>query len=181
MTRKTILGILLCSAATWELQSQSLNAVQLADGTVYFTQPPSLVKAITTFRNPGVPATYYFTLDLPATAGEPLQRVTFKQQQGSEDIGFNLKHSEAEAEAPSQPRQKLNLGEVTSDPKSHTVSVTFDPPVSPGRTIIIGLHPVGNPLFGGVYLFGVIAFPVGEKVHGQFLGYGRLQFSIPSR
>ena len=181
MIRTTVIGVLLCSTVTWGIQSQSLNAVQLADGTVYFVQPPSLDKAITTFRNPGVPATYYFTLDLPATAGEPLQRVTFKQQQGLEDIRFNLRRSEAEAKAPSQPRQKLSLGEVTSDPKTHTVSVTFDPPVSPGRTVIIGLHPVGNPLFGGIYLFGVTAFPVGEKSHGQFLGYGRLQFSTPSR
>lgn len=31
-------------------------------------------------------------------------------------------------------------------------------------------------MFSGVYLFGVTAFPAGEKSHGQFIGFGRLHF-----
>jgi len=53
--------------------------------------------------------------------------------------------------------------------------VTFDPPVTPGKRSI-GLRPVRNLRFSGVYLFGVTAYPVGEKSHGQFLGFGRLHF-----
>jgi hypothetical protein len=54
--------------------------------------------------------------------------------------------------------------------------VTFDPPVPPGKIITIGLRPTRNPLYDGVYLFRVTAFPPGEKATGQFLGFGRLQF-----
>lgn len=159
--------------------SRPSEAIQLADG-IYFAQPPRLLSATTTFPNPGVWATYYFTLNLSAKAGEPLQRVTFTQEKGRERIRFDLKRSYAFARTPSESKQQLNLGEVTFDREKKMVSVTFDPPVPPGRTVTLGLRSVRNPLYGGVYLFGVTAFPAGEKSHGQFLGFGRLQFSAPS-
>jgi len=176
-----ILGVaLLFFPVIWGVKSQQTLAVQLLDGTVYFTQPPSLEKATTTYRNIDIPSTYYFTLSLPENAGEPLQRVTLTQHKGTEDIEFDLKRTKAEAETLSHSRQPLTLGEVKGDRKTKTVSITFNPPVPPGRTIIIGLHAVRNPLYGGIYLYGVTAFPAGEKSHGQFLGFGRLQFSSPS-
>jgi len=81
MTRLiTVLGVtLLFSTAIWGLKNQPTEAVITADGTVYFALPPSLVKTRTTYRDPAVPSTYYFTLSLPQQAGEPLQRVTFAQ------------------------------------------------------------------------------------------------------
>ena len=171
-----VLGVmLLFSTAIWGAKCQQSLAIQLADGTVYFAEPPSLDKATTTFRAPAVPATYYFTLSLPGNAGEPLQRVTFTQHQGIEDIKFDLKRTNAEATL-SDSRQQLTLGEVIRNRKTKTVSVTFNPPVPPGRWVKIGLRSVSNPLYGGIYLFGVTAFPRGEKSHGQFLGFGRLQF-----
>ncbi|MDJ0617916.1 MAG: DUF2808 domain-containing protein [Calothrix sp. MO_192.B10] len=153
------------------------QAVQLRDGKVYFVQPPRLVKVTTTFNNAQiVGATYYFTISLPENAGEPLQRVTINQHQGIYNIDFRLKKSIAFVGTTSRRGEKIPLKEVTRDKKSRTISITFDPPVSPGKTITIGLKPERNPITGGVYLFGVTAFPVGEKSHGQFMGFGRLHF-----
>lgn len=59
---------------------------------------------------------------------------------------------------------------MTQDRKKQTVILNFDPPVTPGQTITIGLRPVQNPWISGVYLFGVTANPRGEKSHGQFRG-----------
>jgi len=42
--------------------------------------------------------------------------------------------------------------------------------------VTIGVKPRRNPDFGGVYLFGVTAFPAGEKSRGLYLGAGRLHF-----
>ncbi|MDZ4877634.1 MAG: hypothetical protein CLLPBCKN_007069 [Chroococcidiopsis cubana SAG 39.79] len=53
--------------------------------------------------------------------------------------------------------------------------IAFDPPVSPGTTVTVALRAESNP-DGGIYLFGVTAFPAREKSSGQFLGYGRLHF-----
>ncbi|MGB3642285.1 MAG: DUF2808 domain-containing protein, partial [Rivularia sp. (in: cyanobacteria)] len=72
-------------------------------------------------------------------------------------------------------KQKLPL-QITEKRDDKTVSLTFNPPVEPGKTITIALKQIRNPSSEGVYLFGVTAFPVGEKSHGQFLGYGRLHF-----
>ncbi|BAY07233.1 DUF2808 domain-containing protein [Calothrix sp. NIES-2098] len=152
-------------------------AIQLQDGTVYFAEPPRLVSATTTYNEVYVwGATYYFTLNLPENAGEPLQKVTINQREGLDYVRFDLKNTVAFAETSSHTKQKLGLKDATSDRKTRTTSLIFDPPVDPGKTITIALQPRQNPSVSGVYLFGVTAFPAGKKSHGQFLGYGRLTF-----
>lgn len=172
-----LLRTTLVTIAVGGIAAQVAQAIQLRDGTVYFAQPPELVEATTTFK--GVNewgATYYFTLNLPENAGEPLQRLTIIQKEGSSNIRFDLEDSRAFVGTRHRKGTRLTLGEVTREQKTKTVSVIFDPPVSPGQTVTVGLRPVQNPMFSGVYLFGVTAFPQGEKSHGQFLGFGRLHF-----
>ncbi|MEH2418008.1 DUF2808 domain-containing protein [Nostoc sp.] len=153
------------------------QAVQLRDGIVYFVQPPKLVEATTTYKDTNVwGATYYFTINVPENAGEPLQKVTIAQKEGAENIRYDLNDTRAFVGTSDRKETRLKLGPVTNERKTRTVSVNFDPPVTPGQTITIALRPVSNPSFSGVYLFGVTAFPVGEKSHGQFLGFGRFQF-----
>ena len=153
------------------------SAVNAADGTTAFTQPPRLVSASTPYTDTNIlDATYYFTIELPATSGEPLQQVTFSQTEGSQRIRFDQQDSVAFEGTRNHPGPKLALKLTKSDRSSQAVTVTFDPPLPPGRTVTIGIHPVRNPLLDGIYLFGVTAFPPGEKVAGQFLGFGRLQF-----
>jgi Protein of unknown function (DUF2808) len=173
-----IIGIAIATIVGLEgYTSKPSSAIQLQDGTVYFASPPRLVGASTTFNQVYVwGATYYFTLSLPENAGEPLQKITINQREGVDYIRFNLKESVAFEGTSSHEGQKLGLKEANSDSKTQTVSLTFDPPVPPGKTITIALQPQQNPSVAGVYLFGVTAFPIGEKSHGQFLGFGRLHF-----
>ncbi len=153
----------------------SASAVQLADGTVYFNSPPRLAGASTTQNSVYAwSATYYFELEVPENAGEPLQQVTIAQEEGSETVRFSEK--ETEAFEGDRTQNKLGLGAVTSDRKTRAVTVQFNPPVPPGKKVTIALSPERNPAYSGVYLFGVTAFPPGEKTHGQFLGFGRLHF-----
>ncbi len=165
------------TAAIGGVVSEVTQAIELRDGTVYFAYPPDLVDATTTFKAVNVwGATYYFTISVPPNAGEPLQRVTITQREGADDIRFDLEDSRAFVGTRNRKGERLTLGEVTREREKKIVSVTFDPPVTPGKTVTIGLRPVRNPRFSGVYLFGVTAYPVGEKSHGQFLGFGRLHF-----
>ncbi len=167
-------------ASIWGVLSPSSRAIQLADGTVSFEKPPRLIDATTTFDRINVwGATYYFTVSLPENAGEPLGRVTIAQSEGLDKIRFKLDDSEAFEGKPRKKGEKLTLGSVTRDSKTGTVSVTFDPPVPPGKTITIGLEPVRNPFSSGVYLFRIKAFPAGEKAYGLDLGVGRLHFYSP--
>jgi hypothetical protein len=152
-------------------------SIQLQDGTVYFTHTPSLVYSGTTYNSVRVPnPTYYFTIDVPKDAGEPLEKVTINQHQGIENIDFDLRKTSVFVGTKSHEQEKLSLKDVTRDKKTHTVTLTFDPPVTTVGSITIALQPYQNPWSSGVYLFGVTAFPAGAKSYGQFLGYGRLQF-----
>ncbi len=180
MRLKVLLGTAIITATIAVVQVCNFGqsqAIQLQDGTVYFAEPPRLVKAATTYNEVYLwGATYYFTVSLPENAGEPLQKLTINQHEGVDHIHFDLKNSFAFEGTRSHKEQKIELKNVVSDRKTRTVSLTFDPPVSPGQTITIGLKPWQNPTTSGVYLFGVTAFPRGEKSHGQFLGFGRLHF-----
>lgn len=153
---------------------QLAQAAQLADGSVYFLYPPSLLRARVTQGFSRVSSTYYFTLDIPRDAGEPLKRVTITEQTGLENIKFKLK--ETQAFLPSQSKQEIPMEQMTVEQHSRTVSVTFATPITPGQTVTVALRSVQNPAQDGIYLFGVTAFPQGEKTHGQFLGFGRLHF-----
>ena len=68
----------------------------------------------------------------------------------------------------------ITLKSTTFDPNTQTITVIFDPPVPPGNTVSIGLKPVRNPDYGGVYQFGITAYPPGENSPGLYLGVGRL-------
>ncbi|MBD2347162.1 DUF2808 domain-containing protein [Anabaena subtropica] len=178
MRLAVFLGIAIASVAILkECTIPSSQAIQLRDGTVYFVQPPRLVDTATTYNQVNVwGATYYFTVSLPENASEPLQQITIHQHQGVDNIRFDLKNSFAFEGTRSRKGQKIGLKDATNNRQTRTVSITFDPPVSPGKTITIGLKPWQNPAVSGVYLFGITAFPPGEKTHSQFLGFGRLHF-----
>ncbi|MGF1939039.1 MAG: DUF2808 domain-containing protein [Nostoc sp. ChiQUE02] len=176
------------STGLYLLPHSVANAVTLSNGAlaqpavgIAFTQPPRLVSASTPYTDTSVSdTTYYFTLEVPATAGEPLQQVTFNQIQGTEDIEFNQKDTFAFEGTRNSQGSKLALKAVKGDNKQQTVTVIFDTPVQPGKTVTIGLQAYRNPFYDGVYLFGVKAFPSGEQTAGQFLGIGRFQFYAPA-
>lgn len=164
-------------ASLWGVAAPSPEAMQLARATVSFKKPINFIGATTTYNETHVwGARYYFTLSVPENAGEALGRVTINQRQGFEDIRFQVEDTRAFEGKPRSKGDKLTLKEVKKDPQSPTISVTFDPPVKPGTTVTIELRPIRNPSVGGVYIFGVTAFPAVENPYGLYLGVGRLQF-----
>ncbi|MEH1922076.1 DUF2808 domain-containing protein [Nostoc sp.] len=168
------------STGLYLLPHSVADAVTLSNGTIAFAEPPRLVSASTPYRDTSIPnTTYYFTVEVPATAGEPLQQVTFNQIQGSEDIQFNQKDTFAFEGTRNQQGSKLALKTVKGNDKQQIITVTFDTPVAPGKTVTIGLQTYENPFNDGVYLFDVKAFPSGDKTAGQSLGIGRFQFYGP--
>ena len=168
--------LLVLSAGQWFLHDSVANAVT-TDGTIAFAQPPSLVTATTPYTDTSIRgSTYYFTIELPATSGEPLQRVTFTQIQGTEAIRFDRQDTYAFEGTRERQGTKLTLKPGISNYQQQSFTVTLDPPVPPGKTVTIGLRPLRNPISDGVYLFKVMAFPAGHQSTGQAIGIGRLQF-----
>ncbi len=166
-----LLSVGLCS-----IPFSATYVVTQANSAVSSIQPPRLLAATTSYQEAGVrEATYYFTIEVPATAKEPLQQLTFTQIQGLEGILFNEKESHAFEGTPKREGEKLALT-LSTEHQKRTVTVTFAQPVPAGKTVTIGLKPFRNPLYEGVYLFQVRAFPFGQQNNGQYLGTGRLQF-----
>lgn len=175
-------SIFTVSLGAWLLPHLIAHAVTLRDGTVSFVQPPRLISASTPYnRTYEWGTTYYFTIEVPANAGEPLQRVNFNQIQGVDSIEFNPQTTFAFAGTRDRKGITLGINAAKNQSEKQTFAVTFDPPVTPGQTVTVGLKTYQNPSFDGVYLFGVTAFPPGDKAAGQFLGIGRLQFYGSSR
>ncbi len=148
-------------------------AVQFSDGTVQFAGVPRLGKVTTTDNQAYAwGATYLFTLQVPEDASEPLGRVVLRQEEGLDAVEFNLERTYAYLNG--DRTQTTAVESINSKPD--TLELRFNPPISPGSTVTIGLRPYSNPRTGGVYLFGVTTAPAGDKVRDQFIGYGRLQF-----
>jgi hypothetical protein len=177
-----MLSALLATGVISQLWNPASQAVELR-GQVYFDHPPTLDDAITTQRRASASgATYYFTLSLPADAGEPLERVTIAQKDGSNRarlVRYKTDNTRAFLGTPRNREAEVTVGETVFDQETQTVSVVLDPPVAPGQTVTVGLRPVRNPQLDGIYLFGVTAYPAGANAYGQFLGYGRLSFDRP--
>ena len=121
----------------------------------------------------------YFTLSLPETADEPLQKITINLRRGADDIDYRLDKTIAAVGQARKRTEEIAIESTTFDPETETITVIFARPIAPGTTFTVGLRPNKNPDFGGTYLFGVTAFPAGEKSQGIYLGAARLQFDDP--
>ena len=156
-------------------------AGQLRNGQTFFDHPPQLIRAATTSQASYTPSTYQFTLQVPANAGEPLGAVRVAQVENLDKIAFDTNRSAAFIGDSFAGGETLPLASIGGDQpnKTNEVTVVFDPPVQPGQTITVELRAIRNPN-GGIYLFGVTAFPAGQNGLGQFLGHGRLHFESGS-
>jgi hypothetical protein len=153
-----------------------VNAVELADGSIAFVQPPSLAYSGTTQNQAAASqVTYYFTIQVPDAAGEPLQKLSIAQQDGRTSlrrVRYDLEDTEAFVGTRRDRGEALPVS-ATYDDENQVLDVTFNPPVPPGTVVTLAARPDRNPRADGVYLFGVTAFPQGETVREQFLGYAR--------
>ena len=155
----------------------AVRALQAPDGTVAFEAAPRLRQARALHDEPGAPLVdYYFTLRLPENAGEPLQRVRIRQREGLEPLRFR-DEAVAFAGVPNNRGRAFPLQAVERE--GSAVSLVLDEPAPPGTTLTVGIRSRQNPTSGGIYLFGVTAYPAGERAQGLYLGIGRLQFDRP--
>lgn len=141
-----------------------------------FSHPPRLVRATSSQLAASTPSTYEFTLNVPADAGRPLKAVTIAQATNVETVQFDVSQSSAFVGERYAAGAAIPLASVGGEQPTNAGEVTlvFEQPVQPGTTVTVAIPVTTNPSWGGVYEFGVTAYPVGEGNRGQFLGYGRI-------
>lgn len=145
------------------------------NGKTFFNHPPILQRSAVRNSATNNPATYEFTLTVPANAGEPLQAVTISQNTNVETVTFEMNRSSAFAGNSYGKGAMLPLAPIGGPGLPGESMIVFNPPVQPGQTVTIAIPVQRNPT-SGVYLFGVTTYPAGKNALGQFLGYGRLHF-----
>ncbi|WP_013334525.1 DUF2808 domain-containing protein [Gloeothece verrucosa] len=148
-----------------------------ANSTFFTGTPPSLVSANTPDPLIAWPHPhYYFTFNLPASSPESLAKITIAPEANQETIGFDLLKTVASQSTANTKEATVALESITQDPKSGLITMTFNPPISPGTTLTVTLQAYRNPGIPGTYLFRVQAFPAGENPVGLDLGVGSLSF-----
>ena len=155
------------------------SAVDLGGGRTFFDQSPRLIRTAASLTSSRTPSTYQFTIEVPSDAGEPLKAVTITQKPNAERIKFDVSENRAfigDSFAGGPQLSLANIGGIQPS-DSNEVTVVFDQPVEPGNTVTVSLKAKKNPHSGGVYLFGVTAFPVGNNSPGLYLGTARLHFT----
>jgi Protein of unknown function (DUF2808) len=162
-----------------EVPMPKMPAIQLplSNRQNFFSHPPTLIRTNALYTTPYAPSTYEFTISLPADAGAPLKAVTIVQDQNLETIKFNPRQSKAFAGKRYAAGPEIALASIGGAQETPgTAMIVFDQPVQPGSTITVAVEAEANPNWGGVYEFGVTAYPTDENGRGQFLGYGRINF-----
>lgn len=168
-----LLSAVMLGAVSWA-GSMTAKAVELADGRVAFNHPPDLVEATTRHHFAGGGSAYHFVIEVPDDAGESLGAVVLTPRDHARSIAFNVGGSSAHLEGAYANGPRVELSSVGGAPENpDELLVVFDDPIAPGETVTVTLRPIYNPR-GGVYLFGVTAYPDGDNGVGQFLGYGRI-------
>ncbi|MGD1866785.1 MAG: DUF2808 domain-containing protein [Phormidesmis sp.] len=117
---------------------------------------------------------YLFTVDFPADAVEPLEKLTLEQIEGVDYPRYRTDDSYA-FEAGSRSRFSTS---TFDDDDARTVTVEFDPPVEPGQQVTVALR-ARNPR-DGIYQYRLTAFPVGA-IEGQYAGIERFNIYAPER
>ncbi len=170
-------GLLILSALVpMTVLVRSTSAVQLSDGRTAFDSSLRLIGASSSFSSRNIPSTYYFTLKIPENAGEPLKAVKIVQQQNLETISYRDSTIRAFKGNRWARSAQLPLAAIGGRMEPGEMEIVFDPPVQPGNTVTVSVKAKRNPLYGGIYQFGVTAYPAGEKSIGQSLGFTRLNF-----
>lgn len=152
------------------------TAITLADGTTYFLHPPRLLGAVATQDGTNIwSASYYFTLVFPETADEPLRTIVIAQQGGLGRPIINANTVQVYEGTRTRQGKDVPIAASQFDSNAQTLTLTFDPPIQPGRILTIRLNPVRNPAIAGTYLYGVTTFPVGTQPFGHFIGVGQIR------
>ena len=170
----TVTGLLtvpISAAISQTLPARQIASIELEDRPTLFSYPLDVLNVRVPNNWQYQRSDYRFTIDIPAAAEKPLQKVTFTQVEGADYPRFSDRRTYAYEGG--DRSQKLNIS-TDNDWDNRTVTVTFDPPVLPGRQITVALN-AANPR-DGIYIYEVAATPPDTEGLGQRIGIERLNF-----
>jgi Protein of unknown function (DUF2808) len=174
------LGVILIAGMALPAGLQNpVAAAEMGQYSVMNVEAPRLVKVSGIHLEPSGVGTFYFTIHVPTSYGKSLEAIRISQiPEGDRLIHFDANQSKVvTGQRVTRNSEVIPLSAIggPEDEKTGAVTLAFAQPVMPGTTITVAVEAVRNPI-GGIYQFGVTAYPVGDSTTGQYLGTGRVTF-----
>jgi len=158
--------------------SPSVQAEVLKEQQSFFQHTPYLIQSSGVNISPAAIATVTFTIQVPANAGQSLKAITINPIMNVEPIDFKEADTRAVMGEDYASGTLLALSSMggEQDPNDKSTTLVFEQPIEPGNTVTVRLKVEKNPLYGGIYLLKVTAFPDNQNSQGLTLGNVRLHF-----
>ena len=143
----------------------------------FFRASPRLVDSNTSFRSTYVRSTYNFKIDIPANAGNNLAKIVINQQPNFETIKLYPEKTKVFLLTPDGEIPVKHSANLIVDKSKdiNEITVDFLKPIPSGSKIKLALR-ARNPLYGGIYQFGVTVYPQGNNPRSLYLGIARFHF-----
>ncbi|BAQ65263.1 DUF2808 domain-containing protein [Geminocystis sp. NIES-3709] len=147
----------------------------LAEEISFFRTSPRLVRSNAVFKMPDVISTYIFEIEIPENADNNLNKVVINQQINLETITFFPEDSSAFI---INGKESLIDTDFTlnTDGKNEII-VDLLQPVKAGEKLKLAIK-ARNPLYGGIYQFGITVYPQGDNPQSLYLGNARFSFDM---
>ncbi len=171
LTAFTLLSVPVADAIGQTSLAPQIASVELENRPTLFSYPLDITDVRVDTKWEYRRSNYRFTLDIPEAAEKPVQKITFSQVEGADYPRFSDRRTYAYEGG--DRSQKLNIS-TDDDWNNRTVTVTFDPPIPPGRQVTVALNAT-NPR-DGIYIYEVAATPPNTEGLGQRVGIERLNF-----
>ncbi len=143
----------------------------------FFRKSPHLTRVMTTYRSPRAESYYIFEIDIPSEAENSLKKVIIEQQKNVEII--KVISQKTKAFIINKKEQEIPITVMLNvDNNQNKLTINLTQTVPAGNKIRLKIRAI-NPLYGGIYQFGVTVFPEGINPRSLYLGIGRLHFDQP--
>lgn len=147
----------------------------LAQEISFFRYSPRLVRATPLYKMSDVISTYIFEIEIPEKADNNLAKVIINQQANLETITFFPEDSKAFILIGKESKIEANFS-LNTDGKNEII-VNLLQPVKAGEKLKLAIK-ARNPLYGGIYQFGVTVYPEGNNPQSLYLGNARFSFDM---
>jgi hypothetical protein len=143
----------------------------------FFRFSPRLVKSNTSFSSTNALSRYNFYIDIPAEAENNLSRVIINQQPNLEIIKIYPEKTKVFLLTDTQEILVSNSTDliVNKNENTNQIIISLSESIPAGSNFKIVLRAI-NPLYDGIYQFGVTVEPEGANPQRLYLGNARFHF-----
>lgn len=166
----------LFSFSLW-LPTNFVRAETEAKEFSFFRASPRLVDSNTSFSTTNVLSRYNFYIDIPSQAENNLNKIVINQQTNLETIKIYPEKTKVFI-LTNQGENSLDNSTtliVNEDENTSQIVINLSSSIPPDSRIKVVLR-ARNPLYEGIYQFGVAVYPEGDNPRSLYLGIARFHF-----